>query len=71
MRRSTDRIITSHAGALHGTPAMIELSKRPGEAPPAEAAETVKQAINDVVRLQKESGVDVPASTRRGCCWAG
>ena len=39
---------------------MIELSKRPGEAPPAEAADIVKQAINDVVRLQKENGVDVP-----------
>jgi 5-methyltetrahydropteroyltriglutamate--homocysteine methyltransferase len=60
MKRSSDRIITSHAGALHGTPAMIELSKRPGEAPPAEAADIVKQAINDVVRLQKENGVDVP-----------
>ena len=52
MRRSTERILTSHAGALHGTPAMIELAQRPGEAPPAEAAATVKQAVNDVVRLQ-------------------
>ena len=59
MKRSTERILTSHAGALHGTPAMIELSKRPGEAPGEEAQPIVKQAVADVVRLQKENGVDI------------
>jgi 5-methyltetrahydropteroyltriglutamate--homocysteine methyltransferase len=60
MKRSTDRILTSHAGALHGTPDMIELSGgQRGQAPGPELAGRVKQAVADVVRLQKESGVDV------------
>ena len=35
MKRSTDRIITSHAGSLYGTPALLDLMKgqRPGTAP--------------------------------------
>jgi 5-methyltetrahydropteroyltriglutamate--homocysteine methyltransferase len=61
LKRSTDRIITSHAGSLHGTPELIELMKSqgPGSAPGPELAGAVKQAVNDVVRLQKENGVDV------------
>jgi 5-methyltetrahydropteroyltriglutamate--homocysteine methyltransferase len=61
MRRSTDRIITSHAGSLHGTPALIDLMKGqpPGEAPGPDQAATVQQAVKDVVRLQKENLVDV------------
>jgi 5-methyltetrahydropteroyltriglutamate--homocysteine methyltransferase len=62
MRRSTDRIITSHAGSLYGTPELLQLmeGQRPGTAPGPEHAPLVKQAVNDVVRLQKENGVDVP-----------
>jgi 5-methyltetrahydropteroyltriglutamate--homocysteine methyltransferase len=61
MKRSTDRILTSHAGSLHGTPAMIELQKGqpPGEAPGADAAGIVRQGVRDVVRLQQENGVDI------------
>jgi 5-methyltetrahydropteroyltriglutamate--homocysteine methyltransferase len=61
VKRSTDRILTSHAGSLHGTPRMIELMKglSPGDPPGAAVADQVKQAVNDVVRLQKENGVDV------------
>jgi 5-methyltetrahydropteroyltriglutamate--homocysteine methyltransferase len=60
MRRSTDRILTSHAGALHGTRDMIELSGgQRGQAPGPELAGRVKQAVADVVRLQKDNGVDV------------
>jgi 5-methyltetrahydropteroyltriglutamate--homocysteine methyltransferase len=61
MQRSTDRILTSHAGSLHGTPEMIELMKeqRPGTAPGPEFADRVKAGVADVVRLQKENGVDV------------
>ena len=62
MRRSTDRIITSHAGSLYGTPELLKLmeGQRPGTAPGPEHAGLVKQAVSDVVRLQKENGVDVP-----------
>jgi 5-methyltetrahydropteroyltriglutamate--homocysteine methyltransferase len=61
MRRSTDRILTSHAGSLHGTPALIDLMKGqpPGEPPGPQHADVVKQAVKDVVRLQKENLVDV------------
>jgi 5-methyltetrahydropteroyltriglutamate--homocysteine methyltransferase len=61
MKRSTDRILTSHAGSLHGTPEMIELMKSapPGEAPGPELADKVKQGVKDVVRLQQENGVDI------------
>ena len=51
MKRSTDRIITSHAGSLYGTPALLDLMKgqRPGTAPGADHAALVKQAVSDVV----------------------
>src|SRR5947209_15447031 len=61
MKRSTNRIITSHAGSLYGTPALFDLlkSQPPGTAPGPESAGLVKQAVADVVRLQKENGVDI------------
>ncbi len=61
MRRSTDRILTSHAGSLHGTPELIKLmeSQPPGEPPGPGLAGQVQQAVKDVVRLQKENLVDV------------
>ena len=61
MRRSKDRILTSHAGSLHGTPALIDLMKGqpPGEPPGPQHADVVKQAVKDVVRLQQENLVDV------------
>jgi len=60
MKRSTDRILTSHAGSLHGTPELIQLmGERRGEAPGPEHQAIVKKAVADVVRLQAENGVDV------------
>jgi len=61
MKRSTDRILTSHAGSLHGTPELIKLTDAQprGEPPGPELADQVKQAVKDVVRLQKENLVDV------------
>jgi len=60
MKRSTDRILTSHAGSLHGTPELIQLmGERRGEAPGPEHQAIVKKAVADVVRLQAENGVDI------------
>ncbi len=61
MKRSTDRLLTSHAGSLHGTPEMIELTKGLpfGEPPGVNLADKVKQGVRDVVRLQQENGVDI------------
>jgi 5-methyltetrahydropteroyltriglutamate--homocysteine methyltransferase len=61
MKRSTDRIITSHAGSLHGPDDLRTMldNRRPGEAFDATAAGRVKEAVAEVVRLQAENGVDV------------
>ncbi len=61
MKRSTDRILTSHAGSLHGPEALREMHahRAPSDPLSGEQAAQVKQAIDDVVRLQKENGVDV------------
>src|SRR4051812_2597310 len=61
MKRSTNRILTSHAGSLYGTPQLLDLMKAqpPGTPPGPESAPLVKQAVSDVVRLQKENGVDI------------
>ena len=46
MKRSTDRIITSHAGSLYGMPALLDLMKgqRPGTAPGPEHAALEKSS---------------------------
>ena len=50
MRRSTDKILTTHVGALPGDPEIWT-----GQAPEARVAEAVK----DVVRFQRDAGVDI------------
>ena len=61
MKRSTDRILTSHAGSLHGPDELRDLlnNRRQGEPFDAPTAGRVKAAVGDVVRLQAENGVDV------------
>jgi 5-methyltetrahydropteroyltriglutamate--homocysteine methyltransferase len=57
MKRSTDRILTSHAGSLHGPEEFrVLLNNKP---PDAELAARVKQAVADVVRTQAECGLDI------------
>jgi 5-methyltetrahydropteroyltriglutamate--homocysteine methyltransferase len=62
MRRSTDRILTSHVGSLIRPEHLLDLFKRrqEGEAA-AEAAydATLRQAVEEVVRQQLDVGVDV------------
>jgi 5-methyltetrahydropteroyltriglutamate--homocysteine methyltransferase len=61
MKRSTDRIITSHAGSLHGPDDLRDAlnNRRQGEPFDAATAARIKAAVADVVRLQAENGVDV------------
>ncbi|HLF78672.1 MAG TPA: cobalamin-independent methionine synthase II family protein [Dehalococcoidia bacterium] len=61
MKRSTDRILTSHAGSLHGPEALRDLLNNQPQGQPFDAATaaSVKSAVADVVRLQAENGVDV------------
>jgi 5-methyltetrahydropteroyltriglutamate--homocysteine methyltransferase len=61
MIRSTDRIVTSHAGSLPRPPELLEQNraKQRGEAvDTARRAELVRQGVHDIVRQQIEVGLD-------------
>lgn len=61
MKRSSERILTSHAGSLHRPEDLRETmaARRDGEPFDAALAQRVKAAVAEVVRLQAENGVDV------------
>jgi len=62
MRVSSNRILTSHAGSLPRPDALIEANRarEAGEATDKHAfRETLRGAVGDVVRHQKELGIDV------------
>ena len=69
MKRSTDRILTTHAGSLprpDDLRAMI-LKKQQGEQLDAAAlAARVKTAVGEVVRRQGEAGIDIVADGEMG-----
>jgi 5-methyltetrahydropteroyltriglutamate--homocysteine methyltransferase len=58
MRRSTDRIIVSHAGTLPRTPELRELMQG-GDAKAAEFKAALPAAVKEIVRKQIEVGIDV------------
>jgi 5-methyltetrahydropteroyltriglutamate--homocysteine methyltransferase len=62
MRTSRDRILTSHAGSLPRPDDLIEASRAAeegGDAPDAEFKARLAGAVADVVRRQKDIGIDV------------
>jgi 5-methyltetrahydropteroyltriglutamate--homocysteine methyltransferase len=62
MKRSTDRILTTHTGSLARPTDLLDLIKaKEGKEPYDQAiyAECVRSAVADVVRNQAESGVDI------------
>jgi 5-methyltetrahydropteroyltriglutamate--homocysteine methyltransferase len=62
VKRSTDRILTTHTGSLPRPPDLIKtmFAKEEGvPVDPAALAERVKAAVADVVRKQADAGVDV------------
>lgn len=61
MRRSTDRILTTHVGSLPRTQAVTDVlfARAAGQADPPGAAATVADAVKDVVRRQVAVGIDV------------
>ena len=69
MKRSTDRILTTHAGSLprpDDLRAMI-LKKQQGEAiDEAAFAARVKSAVAEIVRTQSEAGIDIVADGEMG-----
>ena len=62
MRNSQDRIITSHVGSLPRPDELIAANKARLEGKGDEAAfqKLLRQSVSDVVRKQKEVGIDVP-----------
>lgn len=58
MYRSTDRILTTHVGALQRPPELSQTLTQQGEHSPA-AQEQLRTAVADVVRRQREAGIDV------------
>ena len=62
MKLSTDRILTTHVGSLPRSAAVLDLlyRKEQGESYDTEAFDdTVRAAVDDVVRKQVEIGIDV------------
>ncbi len=62
MKRSADRILTTHVGSLPRPPDLLEMNdaRATGRAiDPAAWAARVKSAIAEIVRLQRAAGVDI------------
>jgi 5-methyltetrahydropteroyltriglutamate--homocysteine methyltransferase len=61
MRHSDTRILTTHTGSLPRPPALVELyvRKARGEAVDAELAAAGHAAMRDVVRKQRDAGIDI------------
>ena len=68
MKRSTDRIITTHAGSLVRTPEIVSVMRKDrGEPYDHEAFVTrVREATREVVRQQADCGIDVVADGELG-----
>ena len=62
MKRSTDRILTTHVGSLIRPPEVVAmLANRPsGKLFEAAEADTLRKAIVDVFHEQKDAGIDIP-----------
>jgi len=63
MRASSDHILTSHVGSLPRPDALIE-SNRAGDEPALNA--TLSAAVAEIVRRQREVGIDVPGDGEFG-----
>src|ERR1700730_3710108 len=62
MKRSTERILTSHVGSLIRTPALIEFLRAREERRPVDEAAfaaCLTKSVADIVRRQAEAGIDV------------
>jgi len=69
LKRSTERILTTHVGSLVRPPAILEgmkarVLKRPHDE--AQLARDIDQDVRDVVRKQAEVGIDIPSDGEFG-----
>jgi 5-methyltetrahydropteroyltriglutamate--homocysteine methyltransferase len=69
MKRSTQRVLTSHAGSLPRPPEVLELvegrDQREVRAQPGADA-SIQRAVDEAVRKQVELGIDVPSDGEMG-----
>ena len=69
MKRSTDRILTTHVGSLVRPSGLVELMRAKDHGQPydqQELATRVRSAVRDVVQQQVEAGVDIPSDGEYG-----
>jgi 5-methyltetrahydropteroyltriglutamate--homocysteine methyltransferase len=69
MRRSTERILTTHTGSLPRPPDVVELMRARQSGQPVDEeglAERVTSAVGEVVRQQVEAGIDVVSDGEAG-----
>jgi len=69
MKRSTDRILTTHVGSLSRPEALIPALRAQERGQPYDHesyAKLVREAVADVVRKQTEAGIDVVADGEQG-----
>jgi 5-methyltetrahydropteroyltriglutamate--homocysteine methyltransferase len=69
MKRSTQRILTTHAGSLPRPPdllAMIVAKEQGGTFDAAIYADHVKSSVAEVVKKQAECGIDIVADGEMG-----
>ena len=69
MRRSTERILTTHVGSLIRPPALLPLirAKQTGEVYDQAAYQReLKSAVSDIVRQQRDAGIDIPSDGEFG-----
>jgi 5-methyltetrahydropteroyltriglutamate--homocysteine methyltransferase len=69
MKRSTDRILTTHCGSLPRPTKLLDLMKAKVNAESYDAnafAEEVQNAVTEIVRKQAESGIDIVTDGEQG-----
>ena len=69
MKRSTERILTSHVGSLARANSLIPLLRLREQGQPYDRddlARRVRQAVTDVVRHQVEAGIDIVTDGEQG-----
>src|SRR2546421_12589648 len=69
MRRSSDRLVTSHTGSLPRPPDLIELLRRKEQGEELSTADfeaRISQAVDEVVHRQVTCGIDLPSDGEQG-----
>jgi 5-methyltetrahydropteroyltriglutamate--homocysteine methyltransferase len=63
MKRSTDRIITTHSGSLSRPPDLLALNRARVQGEKVDDAtydQCLSDAVAQVVRRQRDAGIDIP-----------